>query len=208
MIELPEAVVLAKQINRALAGKRILRATANQSPHKFAWYSGDPAGYNEKLAWKTIDQAAAYAGNVEIKAGDMLLLLGAPLRYHLKGEKLPLKHQLLLEFEDGTAMSSTIQMWGGLFCVKAGEKIGFEDYELARKRPSPLDEAFDRAYFDGLFDENSGKVSAKEYLATKQRIPGLGNGVLQDILWTAKIHPRRKMAALSDSEISQSASEN
>jgi formamidopyrimidine-DNA glycosylase len=203
MIELPEAIVLARQINQALAGKRILRATANQSPHKFAWYSGDPADYNDKLAGKTIRSAAGYAGNVEIKADDMLMLLGAPLRYHARGEKLPPKHQLLLEFEDGTAMSSTIQMWGGLFCVKAGEKIGFEDYELARKRPSPLDNAFDRAYFDGLFDENSGKISSKEFLATKQRIPGLGNGVLQDILWTAKIHPRRKMATLSEDEISQ-----
>jgi len=45
-------------------------------------------------------------------------------------------------------------------------------------------------------DENTPKLSAKAFLATDQRIPGLGNGVLQDILWTARIHPRRKMANL------------
>jgi formamidopyrimidine-DNA glycosylase len=124
------------------------------------------------------------------------------LRHHLKGEKLPQKHQLLLEFDDGTAMSSTIQMWGGLFCFSKGEKCGFPDYNLAKERPSPLSPEF-RVYFDGLFDENTGKLSAKAFLATEQRIPGLGNGVLQDILWTAKIHPRRKMVDIPPAEIEQ-----
>jgi formamidopyrimidine-DNA glycosylase len=57
MIERPEATVLASQINKALAGKRICRATANQLPHEFAWYSGDPAGYNTALAGQTISHA-------------------------------------------------------------------------------------------------------------------------------------------------------
>jgi formamidopyrimidine-DNA glycosylase len=52
-----------------------------------------------------------------------------------------------------------------------------------------------------LFDENTGSLSAKAFLATEQRIPGLGNGVLQDILWKSRIHPRRKMADLSDRAI-------
>ena len=41
------------------------------------------------------------------------------------------------------------------------------------------------------------KLSAKAFLATEQRIPGLGNGVLQDILWYANIHPKRKISTLS-----------
>jgi formamidopyrimidine-DNA glycosylase len=44
-------------------------------------------------------------------------------------------------------------------------------------------------------------LSAKAFLATEQRIPGLGNGVLHDILWTARIHPRRKLATLSDDKM-------
>ena len=43
MIELPEAVVIARQITETLGGRRIERAVANASPHKFAWYTGDPA---------------------------------------------------------------------------------------------------------------------------------------------------------------------
>jgi formamidopyrimidine-DNA glycosylase len=50
-------------------------------------------------------------------------------------------------------------------------------------------------------DEQTPKLSAKAFLATEQRVPGLGNGVLQDILWTARIHPRKKMGELSSVEI-------
>ncbi|HKM33660.1 MAG TPA: endonuclease VIII, partial [Lachnospiraceae bacterium] len=43
--------------------------------------------------------------------------------------------------------------------------------------------------------------AAKAFLATEQRIPGLGNGVLQDILLEANLHPKRKMNTLTDAEI-------
>ncbi|MGE5221459.1 MAG: endonuclease VIII, partial [Omnitrophica WOR_2 bacterium] len=124
MIELPEAVVLAAQITQTLKDKQIVKATANQSPHKFAWYTGDPAEYNSRLAGKTIGGARAYAGIVEIKAGDMVLAISTAMKYHARGEKLPKKHQLLLEFDDLSALSASVQMWGGLFCFKAGEKGG------------------------------------------------------------------------------------
>jgi formamidopyrimidine-DNA glycosylase len=44
------------------------------------------------------------------------------------------------------------------------------------------------------------KLSLKALLATEQRIPGLGNGVLQDILFNAGMHPRKKAGTLSEKE--------
>jgi formamidopyrimidine-DNA glycosylase len=44
------------------------------------------------------------------------------------------------------------------------------------------------------------KLRAKGFLATGQRVPGLGNGVLQDILWSAKIHPKSRVSAWSESD--------
>jgi hypothetical protein len=92
MIELPEAVVLAEQVTSTLQGKRIARATANHSPHRFAWYTGDPAGYNDRLAGKTVGPARASGCYVEIEAGDMLLVdcqRGLPGRQHLLLRRLP-----------------------------------------------------------------------------------------------------------------------
>lgn len=201
MIELPEATVVARQITETLSGKRIANAVANASPHGFAWYSGDPAEYNDRLAGKVIGTALAAGCNVEFTAGDMQLSVSAPIRYHLEGAKRPPKHQLQLEFDDGTGITSCAQMWGGFFCYPIGEKGGYPDAQIAKERPSPLTEAFDRAYFGTLFDADTPKLSAKAFLATEQRIPGLGNGVLQDILWTARIHPKRKMVDLSEGEV-------
>jgi len=96
-----------------------------------------------------------------------------------------------------------VQMWGVLFCFQEKQAGGLPDYYIAKKNPSPLSKTFDRLYFNSLFDEHTADLSAKAFLATEQRIPGLGNGVLQDILWTAKIHPKQRIACLSRREIAQ-----
>lgn len=61
MIELPEALTLANQISEFLAGKTVVSTTAAQSPHKFAWYHGDPANYPTKLNGSRILSARAQA---------------------------------------------------------------------------------------------------------------------------------------------------
>ena len=105
-----------------------------------------------------------------------------------------------MDFEDGTALSTSVQMYGGLWCFQQGR---FENpyYQAAVQKPSPLGREFDRAYFHVLLDGSEvGKMSAKAWLATEQRIPGLGNGVLQDILYNARIHPKCKIGSLSEGE--------
>ncbi len=72
MMELPEAAVIAQQITSTLSGKRIAHAVADASPHRFAWYSGDPSEYNDRLTGKTIGSASPRAGLVEVRAGDMV----------------------------------------------------------------------------------------------------------------------------------------
>jgi formamidopyrimidine-DNA glycosylase len=198
MIELPETYVLAEQINGTLAGKTIKAATANAHPHAFAFYTGDPAAYGTMLTHKTVVSAnpgiGSNGGSTEILCGDMLLVIGTPIKYHTKGEKLPKSHQLLLEFDDGSYMSCTVQMWGGMFCspaVKPREDI---------VKPSPLEDAFNKAYWDRLLQSAKPELSMKALLATEQRIPGLGNGVLHDILFKARLHPKRKLATLSDDD--------
>jgi formamidopyrimidine-DNA glycosylase len=203
MLELPEAEVISRQISATLAGKQIGSIIANHTPHKFAWFNGEASTYPERLNGKTLVSARAFGGNVEIHLDGTNLLLGTSIRFHAATEKIPAKHQLLLTFTDATALSASVQMWGALLCYQEGDMLNFIEFDCARGKPSPLYDAFDRAYFDLLFEENTPKLSAKAFLATEQRFPGLGNGVLQDILWTARIHPRRKMFSLSAREKGQ-----
>jgi formamidopyrimidine-DNA glycosylase len=202
MIELPESYVLAEQINQTLKGKVIMNAEANHTPHAFAWYTGNPAEYHSRLAGKTIASADVYSGNVRIRAEDMVLVISTPIWYHIQNEKLPQKHQLLIEFEDFTVLTCTIQMWGCMFCFKDGDANGMPEQHVVRDYPSPYENRFDESYFESLLArERLASLSAKAFLTTEQRIPGLGNGALQDILWTAKIHPKQKMSTLSKAEL-------
>jgi formamidopyrimidine-DNA glycosylase len=52
-----------------------------------------------------------------------------------------------------------------------------------------------------LTTEKVLKLSLKAALATEQRVPGLGNGCLQDVLWQAELNPRRKISVLSDGQL-------
>ncbi len=202
MLELPEAYLLAKQFEETLKGKIISRTIAAKSPHGFAWYFGEPAEYDELLAGKQITGVAAYGCRPELHAEDMIISVGEGVntRYLPEGTKHPDKHQLLIEFEDGDAIVCTVQMYGGMWVFKDGENQDFY-YQVAKDKPSPLTDDFDQTYFETLITEETLKLSAKAFLATEQRIPGLGNGVLQDILWNARIHPKRKMNTLSADEI-------
>ena len=202
MIELPETYVLSEQIDQILTGKIIMSAIANAHPHGFAWYTGDPALYNQKLAGKTITGSAAYGGRPEIWAEDMRISFcdGVRARYLEPGEKRPEKHQLLLEFEDGSAISCSVQMYGGIFAFENGSKDDYY-YNIAKEKPSPYTDAFDEAYFDGLRDGLKPSMSVKGFLATEQRIPGFGNGVLHDTLWNARIHPKRKLETVTDADM-------
>ena len=67
----------------------------------------------------------------------------------------------------------------------------------------PGTEDFDYAYFQELKKEASGTLSMKAFLATEQRIPGLGNGVLQDILLQAGLHPKKKVGTVPESRWKQ-----
>jgi len=202
MLEIPEAATIAKQCANTVAGKTIQQATAGKSPHGFAWYTGDPSLYSTMLEGKTIRNAEFFGGRVELQADGLALSLndGVNARYAGKGEKRPDRHQLLLEFTDGDALYCTVQMYGGIFCFPQGSDQGFYD-AVSREKPSPLSGAFDAAYFSALLTDATQKLSAKAFLATEQRIPGLGNGCLQDILWNARVHPKRKMNTLSDAEL-------
>ena len=201
MIEAPEALCLAEQLNETIKGKVITDVIAGYTPHKFTFFHGDPEAYPARLLGKTVDGACAYGGMVQVNAGDTRMVFsdGANLRYYAPETNLPNKHQFLLGFEDQSCIIVSVRMYGAVLCFEEGDFEGNfkEYYTCARNKPQVLSDAFDKDYFMGLInDEPVQKKSAKAFLATDQMIPGLGNGVLQDILYIAKIHPKTKIASL------------
>ena len=105
----------------------------------------------------------------------------------------------MIVFEDDSFLAFTVSMYGSIYAFK-GE---FDNpyYQGSIHKLCPLDERFDKAYFISLIRNLKKDISAKALLATEQRIPGLGNGVCQDILFNARISPKRKISTLSEEDI-------
>lgn len=201
MIEIPESHTLAGQMSQALPGKRITHVVVNASPHRFAFFYGERESYPLLLTGRTVDGAHALGGHVEMTMGDMCLTLsdGANPRLYMPAAPVPARHQLLIRFDDDTLLAVSVQMYGFFSAFHQGENDN-PYYLVAWAKPAPLSGAFDAAYFDGLFDGLKPNLSVKAFLATEQRIPGLGNGVLQDILFTAGVNPKTKLSALTDKD--------
>jgi len=204
MIELPEALAIARQMSRELKGKRIREGIRGNSPHKFAFYSRPPDEYQTILAGKTMGEATDHGGEILAAVEpDHVLVLGCGgerILLHKDESSLPKKHQLLLSFSDGTFLSVTVQGWGAALLLHKSE---LHDHPLVgRRQVSPLDEGFTFERFQRLFGEleEGDSRSVKFFAVSKPGIWGLGNGYLQDILFRAKIHPRRRAVSLDDQE--------
>ena len=201
MLEIPESRTVGLQAAETLTGKTVTEVVNATSPHKFAWYNGDPAQYNKLLVGRTIESAKGHGMFVDILFDKNTYLTigdGAILRYGKKGEKRPDKHQLLIGFDDGSFLVFTIAMYGGIWAYKG--LFDNKYYQGSLTSISPLDDAFNEQVFNSIFKSSKKDLTAKALLATEQRIPGVGNGVLQDILFNAGIHPKRKQSTITDFE--------
>lgn len=194
MLELPESRTIAKQITDNLKGKTIDYVTAGHTPHKFAFFHGDKENYDEMLQGQSIVKAVNRGGMIEIDTEDCMILLfdGAYPKYCEKKAEFPKRHQFFAAFDDDTALSVSVQMYAFIGVYPLG-KCSDEYYISSVSKCTPLEEGFTYEYFRSLYPDTQKKVTAKAFLATEQRIPGLGNGVLQDILWNAGIDPRFDM---------------
>ncbi|MCL1972116.1 MAG: endonuclease VIII [Endomicrobia bacterium] len=203
MLEIPESNVIAKQLDKTIKGKTIKAAKANSSPHKFTFYFGEPQKYASLLKDRTIEYAKAYGGIIELTAGNVKIYFqdGVNARYIEKDGKIPEKNQLFIRFDDMSALVCTVQMYGMIGVFKDGENDGNKYYKTAKESVPVLSKAFNKPYFLSIFNKADKKLSSKAFLATQQRIPGLGNGVLQDILFNASIHPKTKLEKLKNPDI-------
>lgn len=201
MLELPESYTIANQMQKALTGKIISSIEVLHTPHSFAFFHGDIDNYGDLLEGQTVIAATYHGGMIEMDTEDCMVVFadGAYPKYYEEEKKYPKKHQMAIYFDDETAVFVSIQMYGIIYVFPKGECT--EGYYMSSgSKPNPLCDEFTFEYFRSLYPGNQKKLSAKAFLATEQRIPGLGNGVLQDILWDAQIDPRFDMRKASEAD--------
>jgi formamidopyrimidine-DNA glycosylase len=198
MPELPEITIIARQMNKEIAGKCIADIEANQPKNlnipvqEFVKTAkGKPVNsVSSKGKWVFIKLDPAYY---------MLINLGmnADLLYFTPNQKLPEKCQFKLAFSDKTGFTIQFQWFGYVHLVP--EKNLNKHKLTAQLGISPIDEEFTLKRFKELFANKKG--GTKSFLIDQKNVAGIGNVYIQDILFKAKLHPNRKISTLSEKEI-------
>lgn len=203
--ELPEALTVARQMQEAVAGKEIVAAYLEncESLIRQGFVNRTPDAFAAALAGRTIDSVHAGGKWIFVKVDPGLFLLlaletGGKVLYHRTPATLPRKLHVQLDLSDGSYLTEQIVGWGWAKVVREEELTG-ERYP-GRLGLSPLhEEAFSLDAFRGVLDRYPGK-SVKWVLLRQDEIAGIGNGYLQDILFRARIHPKRKAGDLDAEE--------
>lgn len=201
MFELPEYTILARQINKTLVGKTVKKGNLGNSPHKFVWYNRKHDEFTKLTRGKVIGKAWVQGRwlIVPCEPGYNLVLgeCGGKILYHPADSELPEKYHLWIEFEDGSSLTVTTQMWGAMELFEAGKEQ--ERQYIKGMRVTPVEKAFTFKYFSALIDDllKGEKRSTKGLLTQDQLLPGLGNASAQDILFRAHLLPRRALSDLS-----------
>lgn len=206
-IELPEAYILAKQMDKELRGKHIksYRLEDYERLQKLGFVN-DRRFFDQFVNGKI--ESVTSRGNVMRAKFDngMNLVLGPEyggiVLYHKSEKSIVGKFHLRIDFTDSTVF--TVRLTGGFGVIQAFKDNDLEKSYVYRRDfsevLSPLnDKEFTSERFSKLLSDNN--VMIKTVLVGKDAIVvGLGNSAFQDIIYRAKIHPKRKASELSKDE--------
>jgi formamidopyrimidine-DNA glycosylase len=206
-VELPEAGILADQMNRELRGKQVETYELKncEKLQKIGFINKDSSVFQQLVNRKVASvQSRGNVILIKFDSGINLILgpeYGGRILYFTNEENVPAKFNLRLDFSDHTVLTVTLTGMGAIQVFKDGElKQSYVYKRDFSDKASPADErqfTFDR--FSKQLSEKS--VNIKLVLVGKEAlIVGLSNSAFQDVLFRAKIHPKRKASDLSNGE--------
>jgi len=206
-VELPEAKILAEQMNKELQGKRIksYHLKDYKRLQKIGMLNKDTKDFDQLVKGEIVFVTSR--GNVIlVKLNNRTNLLlgpeyGGKIFYHTNEKTLPRKFHLKLNFSDDTMLTVRLTSMGVIKAIKDNdlERSYLYKRDFNSEIPSPLDEEFTLEYFSKLLIENNRML--KSVLVGKDAIVvGLSNSAFQDIIFRARLHPKRKASELNQSE--------
>jgi len=205
-VELPEAYIIAEQLNEVLPGKEVesYRLEDYERLHRIGFLNKDLTVF-EGLVGGKVDSATSRGNVVLVKLDNGMNLLigpeyGGRVLYHEDGEDAPRKIHLKIDFTDGAAMTVRLTGMGIIQAHDDDSLRGSYVYERDfSETPSPLEDVFTYESFSRQLAENNNML--KTVLVGKNALlVGLSNSSFQDIIYRARLHPKRKGAQLGEGE--------
>ncbi|MCW4012712.1 MAG: hypothetical protein NWF07_06940 [Candidatus Bathyarchaeota archaeon] len=205
-VELPEARILAEQLDQAITGKIIKEYDLKDVERmiKVGFLNKDLSEF-KPIKDKKVLGVTSRGNTIRVHLdGEMNILIGPEyggvLSYLEKGGKVP-KYHLKLVFDDGSILTTRITSMGIVYAV-ADDRLT-ESYLYNRDFMggiSPDEPDFTWAWFKETIGAENRQL--KPLLVGKDaHIIGVSNATFQDVLYRAKIHPKRRASDLSEDEL-------
>jgi formamidopyrimidine-DNA glycosylase len=206
-IELPETYVLSRQMSNELRGKQIRfwQLQNYQKLQRIGFINKNLSDF-DRLSGGRIESVVSRGNVIRVKLDNGMNLLLAPeyggrTLYHMKESIVPAKFHLKLGFSDDTALTVALTGMGVIQALKDDELESSYVYrrDFSQVASPTDDKEFTLEQFaKGLTDKN---VNIKSALVGKDAVVvGLSNSAFQDVIYRAKIHPKRKATDLTESE--------
>ena len=206
-IELPEAHILAKQMNELLIGKKIdsYNISDYQKLQRVGFINKNIQDF-DRLNKQSIEAIISRGNIVIIKfTGKVNLLLGLEYggiaQFHTNNKTFPKKIHLQINFSDQTFLTVRLTGMGALQALSDEElpKSYFYRQNYSKKM-SPID---DKNFNFEKFSKSLQTINRmlKSVIVGKEAIVvGLGNSAFQEIIFLAKLYPKRKALSLNNDE--------
>jgi formamidopyrimidine-DNA glycosylase len=206
-IEAPEAYIWATQMSRELVGKQVASfALRNcEKMQKIGCINRDASAFNQLIGKRIVSITSRGVVSLLKLEPDVNLLLapeyGGRVLYHKQASESPINAHFTAAFTDGSSFSVSLTGLGGFQVFRDTDlscsyvyRRDFSDV------PSPLsEEEFTLQRFsNGLAARNANIKAA--IVGKDALVVGLSNCSFQDILFHAKIHPKRKASSLTKVE--------
>jgi formamidopyrimidine-DNA glycosylase len=206
-IELPEATILAKQMNKELRGKRVKSCHLQDYMRlqRIGMLDKDVKSFNQLVDRKIVSVTSR--GNVirvKLNNGTNLILApeyGGKIFYHTSEKTVLNKFHLKVDFSDGTALTVRLTSMGLIHALKDNELERSYVYrrDFNPEVVSPMDEEFTFERFSKLLADNNRML--KSVIVGKDAVVvGLSNSAFEDIIYRARLHPKRKASELNKDE--------
>ncbi|MFZ5824539.1 MAG: Fpg/Nei family DNA glycosylase [Bacillota bacterium] len=197
MAELPELMILERQMHETLSRRRIDLVELSQPKCLNLPVDEAVAALTGRRIARVDRRGKWFLFHLDPELYLLLNLgMGADLFYHAAGVAPREKHQLRIGLDDGSGFTCRF-WWFGYIRVLAADALASHP-ETAMLGPDPL--TLSREEFHAIA-RHYPRSNAKSLILDQQRLSGIGNAYAHDILWSARIHPQRRLGTLSDEEI-------
>ncbi|UCC59031.1 MAG: hypothetical protein JSW14_03810 [Candidatus Bathyarchaeum sp.] len=206
-IELPEAKILAEQMNKELRGKRFKSWCSKDCERlqRIGMMNKDLSIFNQLVDGK-IEFIRSRGNVIHVKLDNGMNLIigpeyGGEIFFHKDEKTVPNKFHLKVDFSDGTVLTVRLTSMGVIEALKDNELASSYVFkrDFDAEKLSPIDEEFTFERFSKHLAENNKMLKAV-LVGKAAIIVGLSNSAFQDIIYQAKLHPKRKASELNAEE--------